>query len=126
MTLPEFLVEGASKPFVWGVCDCSLWPADWIATSRGCDPAADLRGTYSCWMGAVRRIRRSGGLAWIFAPRLEAIGMRATIRPRFGDLGVVQAPMGIVGAIRAQSGWAVKRETGVMIEPFETIAAWAF
>ena len=39
MTLAEFLREGAAKPFVWGRCDCSLWPADWVASQVGFDPA---------------------------------------------------------------------------------------
>jgi hypothetical protein len=127
VTLRDFLIAGAARPFAWGVCDCSLWPADWLVESRGVDPVPDLRGTYSCWIGAIRRVRRAGGLAWIFGPRLEAIGMRATLAPAPGDLGVVKVGPHLVGAVRTPSGrWAVKRESGVIIAPFETVLAWTF
>ena len=121
-----FLREGAARPFVWGACDCSLWPADWVASRVGFDPAADLRGTYSCWLGAVRRMRRAGGLPWLFGPRLEACGMRPTNEPAPGAVGVVLAPMGLVGAVRTKHGWAVKREQGVIIAPYRTVLAWDF
>ena len=108
------------------MCDCSLWPADWVALRVGFDPAADLRGTYACPTGAIRRMRRAGGLAWLFGPRAEACGMRVAAAPRPGDIGVVRAPAGFVGAIRTTRGWAVKREHGVIVAPYPTILAWTF
>ena len=126
MELATFLREHAASPLVWGEDDCSLFVANWLRASRGVDPALDLRGTYSCWLGAIRRIRRAGGLVWLFGPRLEAIGMHVTDAPQSGDVAVVSAPAGDVGAIRTAHGWAAKTTGGVIVAAFEPVMAWMF
>lgn len=47
--------------FVWGSNDCCTFAADWVATVRGVDPMADLRGLHTA-LAAARAISDAGGL----------------------------------------------------------------
>jgi hypothetical protein len=61
--LAGFIEARRSRPFEWGVNDCCLFAADWVALATGKDPAAELRGTYSTALEAHRHITAAGGLA---------------------------------------------------------------
>lgn len=124
--LTAFLAEGARTPFVWGVRDCAMWVADWIAAERGADPAHDLRGTFRCHLGSARLQRRSGGLTTLVAGPLAAGGLVETDKPAAGDVGVVMTKAGEIAGICMGGGlWAVKAKDGVAVAPAALIKAWS-
>jgi len=103
----------AVRPHEWGVFDCMLMLADWVAEVRGFDPAADLRGTYGnpevCPVGRRYRDNPEPILRAAFLP------LPVTDAPMPGDVALVQmrgSPF-LFGAVRVDGrNWAMKPETG--------------
>lgn len=123
--LTAFVATGASLPFVWGIRDCALWVADWVAAERGIDPALDFRGTFLCHLGSRRLQRMAGGLAVLVAGPLAAIGLVETEDPAAGDVGVVVSSVGEIAGICMGGGlWAVKTKDGVAFVPATLLKAW--
>jgi hypothetical protein len=58
-----FARERAAMPFAWGANDCCLFAADAVLALTGTDPAAQLRGTYSTALGAMRVLKEHWGVA---------------------------------------------------------------
>ena len=58
----EFIRGTAADPWRWGVNDCALWSASYVAAATGRDPAAALRGTYGSAFACRQVLLRSGGL----------------------------------------------------------------
>lgn len=125
MTLAEHLALGARTPFAWGVCDCSLWVADWIAARRGIDPAAHLRGRYATARGARRAVHRAGGMEAMMRDALASAGLSETADPRPGDVALVQGHAGPTMAIRGARGWHLKAPHGIAYGPRTLIQAWS-
>lgn len=124
ITLQEFLLDAASKPFKWGVCDCCLFAADWILAARGVDPAADFRGTYSRACTANDLLILEGGLIKLTGKQMAALGFVLTDDAQAGDVGVVETMLGPTAAIRTASAWACKTQSGIATGPFKVYAAW--
>lgn len=132
--LSAFLGDAVARPFAWGIHDCQMWPADWVLSQTGMDPASAWRGRYRTWRGAERIIRDGGGLVAVAAAGMAASGLVA-IAPdlaRDGDVGIVRATVTIgdrirereVGAIRVAGAWAVLTDSGCVVGPFDALAAW--
>lgn len=108
----------ASQPFVWGWSDCALGLADWIEAVRGVDPAAHLRGTYSCAQSCQRHT------GWFTDPVAVIDGCLATIGglpripdPVAGDIAVLVLPQDQgrgfpVGGLWLGDCWGVRCEGG--------------
>lgn len=131
MTLHEFLMH--PHRFQWGGTsgdDCTMFCATWVYHLTGIDPARDLRGTYSDARGAHRILARAGGIVAFADERLLPLGFTRTDEPQDGDLGVVEAPIGmeedtaLVGAIRFGPLWAVLSPGGVVARKLDHVAAW--
>ena len=112
--LIALIEERKPAPFVWGVNDCCLWPADAVLAMTGHDLAADLRGTYSTARGAASVLRYLGGLP-------EAIGRGGREIPPLcaatGDVGIVTDGERLVGAVCIGENWLVVAGRGLGLIP---------
>ncbi len=133
--LSAFLGDAVARPFEWGAHDCQMWPADWVLSQTGMDPASAWRGRYRTWRGAERIIRKGGGLVAVATAGMAAAGL-SDIAPdlaRDGDVGIVRATVTIgdrirdreAGAIRVAGAWAVLSDGGCVVGPFEVLTAWS-
>ena len=134
--MTDFLLDQSERPFQWGVCDCCLFVADWIAWRDKIDPAAHLRGTYSTEREMRRLLQAAGGIVAVVedcAGRAQLVERKSA--PDVGDVGLVQVAIRIwrgravsvpVGAIcLGQGRWSIKtRERGLMVQPFPLLRAW--
>lgn len=128
MTLGEFIRAGASTPWVDGVHDCSMWPADWAMTWGFGDPAATWRGLYSTMDEARELMRDAGGLDVLWSVGLGSIDAVRVAEPQPGDVGVIvvigEHGPEMIGAIRSEKRWAFLTPKGVAAASAEHVAAW--
>ena len=125
--LPEFLRASGARRFAWGVCDCCLWAADWVATVTGRDPAASLRGTYRTRRAAAAIVAAHGGMIAFVEAHMAPLGAARTDDPLPGDLAVVDTAGGAALGIVTPLGVAVKRQRlrlGVSVAARPVLAAW--
>jgi hypothetical protein len=101
-----------SRPFEWGVCDCSTAACDVFADLHGIDPLAPWRGIYRGEIGAARLIRSMGGplaLAQEMAARAGLVAGAA-----LGGVGLSRGSLVIcigpdLWAGKTKSGFAIVR-----------------
>lgn len=77
------LAKTARREFEWGVCDCCLWAADLVKAAHGIDFSEPFRGTYRSERGALRIIRRYGGMM----PMISEITGIKPVGPIFANVG---------------------------------------
>lgn len=98
--LQSLVTRRLGTPFAWGCFDCGLFAAEAALAVSGQDPAADLRGHYTCALGAARRLREALGV-----PSEGRSLLQAYVQQRFGaevlpalalpgDVGLVLQPPG--------------------------------
>lgn len=104
----------------WGVCDCTMWVADWVVSQTGIDPASALRGTYASEAEAEALV--AGGLAAIVDDQgtLDRTGT-----PAPGDVGVIRVAGREVAAIMSADGWVFRQPDSIGAIRTEPLAAWA-
>ncbi|MGA0564176.1 DUF6950 family protein [Ancylobacter sp. VNQ12] len=124
MKLAEFLRDGATRRFEWGVCDCCIWACSWVLARRGVDPSAPWRGRYKTARGAMRHVRKGGDFVDVVSRAMADAGLVETVYPQIGDVGVVLTPLGASLAVRTYTGWAGKSERGVVVAPYALVKAW--
>jgi hypothetical protein len=133
--LTRFLREHARRPFQWGICDCCLFLADWIAYRDGVDPACHLRGTYSTEREMRHLLKARGGIFEVVASCAARADLCITDNPQAGDVGLVKVAIKLwrgravlvpVGAIAVgRELWAIKpRERGICVQAFPLCVAW--
>ncbi len=121
--LDAHIATRASTPFTWGLHDCCVFAADWVAAVRGTDPMADLRGLASA-LDARRALDAAGGILAAVVARMgqpvpgafAQVGDVALVRHGEGRLS-----MGIcLGAYVTAPG-----ERGLLMVPIDDAeAAW--
>jgi len=125
MTVFEFLQDQARLPTVPGVRDCALMASDWMLQSRGVDPAAPLRGTYSTEEECAAILVAAGGLLALSDRLCLAAGLVRVAAPALGDLGVVSLPGGPdVGAVCTGRLWGIRTARGTAEVRLQARAAW--
>ena len=96
--LRAYVQEIRGKPAQWGVDDCSLWVAQWVAneTSREFDWP-----DYSSEEEARRIIDEAGGLVnvWDRVTREAGLMPIHVDKPTIGDVGIIETSKGHVGGI---------------------------
>ncbi|RWC28805.1 hypothetical protein [Mesorhizobium sp.] len=132
MTLEEYI--RLPHRWQWGLCDCTLFAADWVVAMTGKDPGADLRGTYFDAEGAEAILQAAGGAERLVGAQLGAIGFQRVQGPRDGDIALVRAMTGFdaggvavkdIPAIRFGPLWALMSARGPMVKSLEwTGVAW--
>ena len=109
----ETLRRGRTTPFVWGQNDCMLSVGNYIARRGGLDVTDEFRGTYQTSLGAMRHVRRAGGIPAL----IDRTGIaRVSGSPVRGDvvaLHVADCEGGMIGAICTGSGIAARMVSGV-------------
>lgn len=119
-TLGGYIQRTIDTPWEWGVCDCTMWVADWVLSQSGIDPAAALRGSYATEDEAMALT--AGGLVAVVDA--QAV-LDRTDAPRPGDVGVITVSGREVAAILTENGWAFRQIDGVGVIHTEPSAAWA-
>lgn len=123
--LSAYLRLAASKPFVWGECDCCLFLGDWVDLKLGTGFAAAFRGRYGSLASALKVMESEGGLLAILERGAALSGVARTEWPVAGDAGLVMTPLGETAAIRTAIGWACKSPSGLIVESFPSLACWS-
>lgn len=119
-SLGGYIQRTIDTPWEWGVCDCTMWVADWVLSQTGIDPAAALRGTYATEAEAEALV--AGDLAGV----VDAQGvLTRTDAPRPGDVGVITVSGREVAAILTENGWAFRQFDGIGVIRTDPAAAWA-
>ena len=90
------------RPFIWGDFDCCLFPADAVDAVCGTEIAAGWRGRYKTAKGAVRLLRRAGGIDKVMA------GIGPEIPP-------LMAQRADVVALPASAAAAIGETTGLIL-----------
>lgn len=137
--LHAFLLERAKAPFVWGLNDCCLFPADAIASFTGVDLAAAFRGeggtpAYTDLASAMALVEQvTGGgktvgdaAAWCAAQH----GLQELVHPLLaqrGDLVTMMSGGVEIGGIVHLNGRELVSvgEAGLMVLPITAVRrAW--
>lgn len=94
--LAEFFAEHAAQPFAWGERDCCLFACNGIRAITGLDPAAKVfRGQYRDAAGAMRLVRKHGGVEAIAEKQCAEFGFAELATPKLaqrGDVVLVDTP----------------------------------
>lgn len=124
--LEAYIDSVSGKPVVWGVDDCTAWPAGWIERRTG---VAVRRPHWASEAEAAAIIAEAGSLLALWERVLDDNGISPTAEPVAGDVCVLRLSSAEVGGIilhggfvacRAGNGFAMLRpRVGVMIR------AWA-
>lgn len=98
-----FIEQRRHMPFTWGSHDCCLFACDGIRSQTGLDPAAKLfRGRYRDAAGAVRLVRKHGGIEAIAESVCRAHGFEELASPLLaqrGDVVLVEVEDGMKHAV---------------------------
>lgn len=74
-TLNAFIDENRARSFCYGEHDCCLFASNGVRALTGLDPAAKVfRGKYRDATGAMRLVRKHGGIEAIAARQCEELG----------------------------------------------------
>ena len=108
----------------WGVDDCTRWAADWVEAVRGIDL---MLPTYRGEAEGRALIAKAGGLEKLWSDALACAGMYRVHKPSYGDVGLIETRLGLIGAIAAHDGLcAVRTVSGVtFLRPRDFRALWA-
>lgn len=131
--LHDYIATDGARRVKWGVNDCCLFVATWIAMATGVDPAVGWRGGYASKRSAHALLKKAGGLVSAVSCDMD-LTFRRTDDPMTGDVGIIMAPIltrggGVsetpVAGIRVPRGlWACKSEFGVAAIAAPHVVAW--
>ena len=79
--------ENQARPFKFGQHDCCLFAANWVKFCLKKDPAKGLRNRYKSEPGALRILKREGGVHGLARKQLKRVKLPFAQR---GDLVVYQ------------------------------------
>lgn len=82
-----------------GEMDCGVFMADWVRMVCGCDPIADVRGSYTTVEEFELILAAEGGFLRACAARLRRVGYQRTRMPSAGDIAAVMAPSVLDGRV---------------------------
>jgi hypothetical protein len=123
--LAALFAQRLAAPFEWGVHDCCLFAADAVLAVTGHDPAADLRGAYTCEDTAAPVLAANGGLAAL--ARARAGPAVPVALAQAGDIGLcLQAePRALALAVFGGNVWHAPGPQGLVAHPAASIStAW--
>ena len=127
MRLADFLCAPLPE---WDFCrhDCCRWVARWIEARGHACPIKALGLRYSTERGALRTIRRGGGLSALWGRGMAAVGVPEAGEPQPGDVAVIRRET-VCGldeamAIKVGERWASLALRGLEIGPAEPLKVW--
>lgn len=85
--LQAFLAETVDKPMVWGVSDCTTWPAEWV--ERACGVTLPHLA-YADRDEARALIEKAGSLVAVWDEALAQTHLMETGVHEAGDVGIIE------------------------------------
>ena len=124
--LSRFLKAAAERPFSWADdgADCLSWLGEWVAVRHGVNPHARYRARYATKTGAYRLIAEHGSRQGLIEAAVAPLGLTRTTAPRRGDIALVDAPEGDLGAIVTGAWTACIGPGGLRFRQVPILAAW--
>lgn len=130
--LYEFIRLDMRRSFQFGRWDCLLRLGAWAEIVTGQDITGPWRDQCSTELGAMRILRREGGMVALIDKVFSPVGYVRTDKPQRGDIAAVGAPFGLTGAIvlAAVEGGevlaSVLHSGSVHVIRAPLVAAWTF
>jgi hypothetical protein len=126
--LGAYLQRALRTPWVYGQWDCVGFIAGWCIERGRPDPMT-MRGRYSTARGALRIMKRSGGLAALVGNAMARVAIpQVQGEPEPGDIGVIITPTddrtNRACAIWTGARWASLGVRGLICQPAEHVALW--
>lgn len=124
IALQNQITQFNDKPFAWGTHDCCTFTADCVLAMTSVDKMAKYRKRYKSMFGAIRKLRRAGGLnaaitAELGEPKQAAYAKR-------GDVVYFRSLLGDTAGICLGSKIAAPSLKGIAYIPMsEAILAWS-
>ncbi|MEF2550007.1 hypothetical protein VQ042_01340 [Aurantimonas sp. A2-1-M11] len=125
--LTQFLRRAAETPFDWASTDCLSWLGEWVAVRHGINPHARYRDRYATRTGAYRLIAEHGSRQGLIDAAVAPLGLLRTDTPQRGDIALVDAPEGELGAIVTGTFTACLEQRGLRFRrraDAPILAAW--
>lgn len=127
MTVGDFLTAPLPT-WDWINHDCCRWADRWVQARGRKSPIKALGLHWTTEKGALRVIKRGGGLAALWSVGMEAVGVPEALKPLPGDVAVVERPtldrLNQAMAIYTGSRWASLGLHGMDFGPADTIKVW--
>jgi hypothetical protein len=127
VTLGEYL-KAPRPAWDWQSQDCCRWVARWIVSQGHADPMSFIGHSYSTRTGALRVIRRGGGLVALWSKGMAGAGLRVTDTPIAGSVAVLSIPTddGLNEACGIWTGerWGMLHERGLVFGVGAPLKMW--
>lgn len=115
--LIEFIESRRRMPFEWGRNDCALFAADAVEAMTGEDLAKKWRG-YKSERGALRRIKRAGGMRRL----AEGLPERPVGYAQRGDVVLVEVEgRDTFGIVVGNGTWCAPGHNGLVFRPMSEV-----
>lgn len=118
----SFIDSRRPAPFEWGVNDCALFPADAWQVMTGVDLAARFRGRYKSERGALRLMRKAGGMRE-FVLRAGLIEKPKGFSQRYDVVLVKTGDWDTLGLNAGNGYWCAPGPDGLVFRPLGEIEA---
>lgn len=77
---------------LWGISDCSLAIADWVALNGHADPGKPWRGAYDSKESCAALLEQRGGLVAHIGQCAASVGLQSIQEPELGSIAVIGSP----------------------------------
>ena len=127
MTLGDYLRSPRPR---WDFAshDCCRWVARWIVANGHGDPMDHIGHRYTTKLGALRVIRRGGGLVELWTKGMTGIGLAAVTEPAIGAVAVLSVPTddltGEACGIWTGERWGMLHERGLIFGVGTPLRIW--
>jgi hypothetical protein len=127
--LGAYLTLAMRTPWAWSTHDCCTFIANWSIERGRSDPMAFIRGHYRTERGALKAIKRGGGLLKLVSRGMASAGVpRVDDGPEPGDVAVIEIKtedrLNEACAIWTGHRWAALGVRGITCGPAHALAVW--
>lgn len=127
MKLGDYLT-GPLLPFDFVRSDCCRWADGWVQARGHRSPIKALGLHWTTEKGALRVIKRGGGLVDLWTRGMTAVGVPEAAEPQPGDVAVIERPtldrLNQALAIYTGSRWASLCLAGMEYGPATPLKVW--
>jgi hypothetical protein len=127
--LGPYLAQAMQTPWSWGSHDCCTFIANWSIERGHRDPMAFIRDRYVGESGALRAVKRGGGLLKLVSRGMASADIpRVDDNPQAGDVAVIKIEtedrLDEACAIWTGRRWAALGVRGITCGPAQPLAIW--
>lgn len=112
----------------WTTHDCCRWVARWVVINGHPDPMDHIGHSYSTRTGALRVIRRGGGLVDLWTKGMTGARLAAVTDPAIGAVAVLSVPtddeIGEACGIWTGERWGMLHERGLIFGVGTPLRIW--